>query len=72
MSGATAFQLMKATDFISMAVTGNWLTATQWQIQGFVGLRCGGSRGLLWLPYGIEQAIIFLPCGFFLLSFFLA
>ena len=25
----------------------------------------------LWLPYGIGQAIIFLPCGFFLLlSFF--
>ena len=25
---------------------------------------------LLWMPYGIGQAIIFLPCGFFLLSFF--
>jgi len=25
---------------------------------------------LLWLPYVIGQAIIFLPCGFFLLSFF--
>ena len=27
---------------------------------------------LLWLPYGIGQTIIFLPCGFFflLLSFF--
>jgi len=22
-------------------------------------------KNLLWLPYGIEQAIIFLPCGFF-------
>jgi len=26
----------------------------------------------LWPPYGIGQAIIFLPCRFFLLSFFLA
>jgi len=25
---------------------------------------------LLWLPYLIGQAIIFLPCGFYLLSFF--
>ena len=25
---------------------------------------------VLWPPYGIGQAIIFLPCGFFLLSFF--
>ena len=25
---------------------------------------------LLWLPYVIGQAIIFLPCDFFLLSFF--
>jgi len=25
---------------------------------------------LLWQPYGIGQAVIFLPCGFFLLSFF--
>jgi len=25
----------------------------------------------LWSPYGIGQAIIFLPCGFFLSSFFL-
>jgi len=25
---------------------------------------------LLWPPYGIRQAIIFLPCGFFFLSFF--
>ena len=25
---------------------------------------------LLWLPYGIGQTIIFLPCGFFLSSFF--
>jgi len=25
---------------------------------------------LLWLPYGIGQAIIFLPCDFYLLSFF--
>jgi len=24
----------------------------------------------LWPPYGIGQAIIFLPCGFFLLLFF--
>ena len=24
----------------------------------------------LWSPYGIGQTIIFLPCGFFLLSFF--
>jgi len=30
------------------------------------------SQYLLWPPYGIGQAIIFLPCGFFLLlSFFL-
>ena len=27
---------------------------------------------LLWPPYGIGQAIIFLPCGFFYLSFFLS
>jgi len=27
-------------------------------------------RSLLWPPYVIGQAIIFLPCGFFLLSFF--
>ena len=27
---------------------------------------------LLWSPYGIGQTIIFLPCGFFLLSFFLS
>ena len=26
--------------------------------------------GLLWPPYEIGQAIIFLPCGFFLLSSF--
>ena len=26
---------------------------------------------LLWLPYAVGQAIIFLPCGFFLLSFYL-
>ena len=26
---------------------------------------------LLWPPYEIGQAIIFLPCGFFFLSFFL-
>jgi len=26
----------------------------------------------LWSPYGIGQTIIFLPCGFFFLSFFLA
>jgi len=25
---------------------------------------------LLWSPYGIGQTIIFLPCGFFFLSFF--
>jgi len=25
---------------------------------------------LLWPPYGIGQAIIFLPCGFFVLPFF--
>ena len=25
---------------------------------------------LLWSPYGIGQTIIFLPCGFYLLSFF--
>jgi len=25
---------------------------------------------LLWLPYRIMQVIIFLPCGFFLFSFF--
>jgi len=24
---------------------------------------------LLWSPYGIRQAIMFLPCGFFLSSF---
>ena len=28
------------------------------------------SRGLLWPPYVIGQAITFLPCGFYLLSFF--
>jgi len=27
---------------------------------------------LLWSPYGIGQTIIFLPCGFFLSSFFLS
>jgi len=27
---------------------------------------------LLWSPYGIGQTIIFLPCGFFYLLFFLA
>ena len=37
------------------------------------GYSAGGCRIhilfiLLWPPYGIEQAIIFLPCGFFLLS----
>ena len=35
----------------------------------------GVHRRLLWPPYGIGQAIIFLPCGFYLsfyLSFFLA
>jgi len=26
----------------------------------------------IWSPYGIGQVIIFLPCGFFLLSFFLS
>jgi len=26
---------------------------------------------LIMAPYGIGQAIIFLPCGFFLLSFFI-
>ena len=29
------------------------------------------SCKFLWPPYGIGQAIIFLPCGFFFLSFFL-
>ena len=28
------------------------------------------QRVFLWSSYGIGQAIIFLPCGFFLLSFF--
>ena len=27
---------------------------------------------LLWSPYGIGQTIIFLPCGYFFLSFFLS
>jgi len=32
-----------------------------------------GTQWLLWPPYVIGQAIIFLPCGFFFyLSFFLA
>ena len=29
------------------------------------------SNLLLWSPYGIGQTIIFLPCDFYLLSFFL-
>jgi len=33
---------------------------------------CGGDVALLWSPYGIGQTIIFLPCGFFLSSFFLS
>jgi len=28
------------------------------------------TTGLLWLPYVIRQTIIFLPCGFYLLSSF--
>jgi len=38
--------------------------------------QCGWGRGLplrqvsLWSPYVIGQTIIFLPCGFYLLSFF--
>jgi len=31
---------------------------------------CRVVIALLWPPYGIRQAIIFLPGGFFLLSFF--
>jgi len=33
---------------------------------------CGSYAALLWPPYVIGQAIIFLPCGFFYLYFFLA
>jgi len=35
-------------------------------VLGFVSKQ----RVFLWSSYGIGQAIIFLPCGFFLLSFF--
>jgi len=30
---------------------------------------CGGNVAFLWPPYVIGQAIIFLPCGFYLLLF---
>jgi len=30
------------------------------------------AEHLLWSPYGIGQTIIFLPCGYFFLSFFLS
>ena len=37
-------------------------------IEGDLDLRC--EKFYLWLPYVIGQAIIFLPCGFYLSSFF--
>jgi len=45
-------------------------TATLWRIEKILEGRDGLFTGLL--PYGIGQAIIFLPCGFFFfyLSFF--
>ena len=53
-----------------------WRTYLNWMIYWF-GQPTGvvtalGTKGawLLWPPYVIGQAIIFLPCGFFLLSFF--
>ena len=37
-------------------------------IQMFLPYKC--FKPLVWPPYGIRQAIIFLPCGFFVLSSF--
>jgi len=36
-----------------------------------ITVRALSHDSLLWPPYGIGQAVIFLPCGFFYLSFFL-
>jgi len=32
---------------------------------------CGGYAAFLWSPYVIGQTIIFLPCDFYVLSFYL-
>ena len=59
----------KSDHVVGQEITSDYVCCSVVWEPNLIGRRCA-RKLTLWPPYGIGQAIIFLPSGFYLLSFF--
>jgi len=66
------FKLGGGIDYVTHHVYDHWRRSRSQMSMPKAHVTYQQQERYLWPPYGVQQAIIFLPCGFFFYLFFLA